>query len=69
MKAEEAGMFSARVRPITRLIISMHPYQPIEKNEDGTGGGIRLRIGDGGNRMCEFVDVIWGMRTEIEVQL
>ena len=56
-----------RVKPATRLILSMYPYLKIEKNEDGTGGGITLRIGGAGE--SQMVDVVWGQRTEIEVIL
>jgi hypothetical protein len=57
---------SERIRPKRRFILSMHPYLPIEKNEDGSGGGIQLRVyGDEGNP--HFIDVVWGEKTEIEV--
>lgn len=54
------------IRPKSRLIISMHPYQRIEKNSDGTGGGIRLRVS--GDSEPHFIDVVWGESTEIEIK-
>lgn len=56
----------ARMEPATRFILSMAPYQPIEKNPDGSGGGIRLRV-YGSKGGWRTVDVVWGERTEIEV--
>ena len=58
--------FHVLARPRTKHSFSMHPYLPIEKNEDGTGGGIRLRI-YGKFTEPYFVDVVWGERTEIEI--
>jgi hypothetical protein len=44
----------------------MAPFLPIPQNEDGTGGGIVLRVyGDGYEP--ELVRVVWGEQTEIEV--
>jgi hypothetical protein len=57
------------IRPQARLILSMHPYQLIEKNEDGTGGGIRLRVRGDDGPDAQFIEVIWGKTTEIQVVL
>jgi len=54
------------IRPEQRLVIRMHPFLKIDKNEDGTGGGITLRVyGASGEPL--FVDVRWGESTEIEI--
>lgn len=55
-----------RIKPKARMTLSMSPYLPIEKDADGHGGGIRLRVyGDDG--APNYVDVVWGATTEIEV--
>lgn len=61
--------FGIKMRPRTRLVLSMSPYLPIDKNEDGmTGGGIRLRVYGAGAEV-QYLDVVWGESSEIEVTL
>ena len=59
-------MYERTLRAKPRWILSLAPYLPIKANEDGTGGGIRVRFSMGGGE-SQFIDIVWGERTEIEV--
>lgn len=62
----ERGRHKVAMRPGRRHVLSMVPFLPIPQNEDGTGGGIVLRVyGDGYEP--ELVRVEWGEQTIIEI--
>jgi len=44
-----------------KKFLTIYPYMFIEKNPNGTGGGLRLRIND------MEVDVVWGEMTYVEI--
>jgi hypothetical protein len=60
------GAHEIVLRPRRRLVLSMHPYLPIEKNEDGTGGGIIARV-YGASGDAYFLRIEWGKGSEIEI--
>lgn len=62
----EYGDNEVKVKPATRLVLRLHPYLPIEKEADGTGGGAVCRLYGAGPEPV-FVRVVWGESTEIEL--
>jgi hypothetical protein len=61
----EAPMLDATLQPKTRLLLEFHPIHRIPANEDGTGGGIRVRGVDARGEF--FFDIVWGETTSLEV--
>jgi hypothetical protein len=63
---EDRGSHEVAVRPRVRRVLTLHPIYPIDKDENGGGGGVVCRLYGEGYEPT-LVRIVWGESTEIEI--